>query len=59
MASARFEVQYYYFNPSNKGGKNSVSLSGEVKSQSETLVMQKLREKHKGMEIQLVKIKWK
>lgn len=58
MASARFEVKYYYSSPT-KGGKNAATLAGEVKSQSETLVMQKLREKHKGMEISLTSIKWK
>lgn len=58
MASARFEVKYYYFTP-GQGGKASTSFSGTVNSQSETLVMQKLREKHKGKEIELRELKWK
>lgn len=58
MASARFEVKYYYFTP-GKGAKTSTNLSGTVNSQSETLVMQMLRDKHKGKEIEFRELKWK
>jgi len=58
MPSARFTVKYQYFTP-GKGSKTGTSLSGTVNSQSETLVMQKLREKHKGKEIELRELKWK
>lgn len=58
MSSTRFEIKYYYFSP-GKGSKTSTSLSGTVNSKSETLVMQKLREKHKGKEIELRELKWK
>ena len=58
MASVRFEVKYCYFTP-GKASKTHTSFSGTVNSQSETLVMQKLRERHKGKEIELREMKWK
>ncbi|EIC20132.1 hypothetical protein Thi970DRAFT_03750 [Thiorhodovibrio frisius] len=58
MASVRFEVKYYYITPGTNA-KTAGTLSGTVNSQSETLVMQKLRDKHKGKEIVLRELKWK
>lgn len=58
MAAKRFSVQYYYFTP-GKGSKVGTSFSGSVASESETLVMQQLRKKHPGKEIELKKIDWK
>ena len=58
MASKNFSVSYYYFTP-GVGSKTSTSYSGSVPSQSETLVMQLLRKKHPGKEIELREIKWK
>lgn len=58
MPSSRFTAKYQYFTP-GKGSKTGASLSGTVNGQNETLVMQKLREKHKGKEIELRELKWK
>jgi hypothetical protein len=58
MASKNFSVNYYYVTP-GAGSKTSASYSGSVASQSETLVMQLLRKKHPGKEIELREIKWK
>lgn len=58
MATARFEAKYKV----RRQGSNSwgvSSLSGIVGSQSETLVMQKIRDRHRGYEIELTSIKWK
>jgi hypothetical protein len=38
--------------------KASTSWSGSISSQSETLVMQELRKRHPGAEIELIDIKW-
>lgn len=52
-------VNYKY----RKNGTSSWTVSNyvthQLKSQSETIVLQKLREKHKNCEIELIKIDWK
>jgi len=41
------------------GGKEHRSGAGTVSQQSETMVMQDLKKKHKGDEIILTKLEWK
>ena len=53
---AYFSVRYYTKKGSNKSSRQ---LSGQINSQSETLVMQKLRNMHKGYDIELRELKWK
>ena len=58
MGSAYAQVKYKY----RKLGTNSwtgTGWGGYVASQSESLVMQTLRKKHSGCEIELVSINWK
>jgi hypothetical protein len=58
MASFNFSVRYYYFKIG--GPKTSTSFSGIVADRSEILVIQKLKEKHPGKEIELQEgIRWK
>ena len=57
IAMAYATVKYSYRSP--LGTKSTTSYSGKFPSESETLVMQKLRDKHKGAEITLVKLQWK
>lgn len=54
-------IQYKYRkNTSTGSGWSSTSTTIQpLTSQSETIIMQKLREKHKDCEIQLIKIEWK
>ncbi len=58
MARPYFQVKYKYIK-SGKTTGTSTSLSGHVNQQSEQMVMQKLRDKHKGCDIQLIELKWK
>ena len=58
MASVRFEARFWISNPGG-GSKTGSSMSGNVASKSEALVMQMIRDRHKGKEITLVEIKWK
>lgn len=58
MSSVKFHVRYRYVTPGKHAG-TSASTSGTVKSQSETLVMQELRKKHPGKEIELTELEWK
>lgn len=58
MPSVGFQAHYWYSDP-GKSGKTGTSMSGTVASKSETLVMQKIRDRHKGKEIVLKEIKWK
>lgn len=58
MATVNFSVKYRY----RKVGTSpwtSTTLGGIVKQESEQLVMQKLRDKHAGCEIELTEIKFK
>ena len=58
MPSVGFQANYWYKDP-GKSGKTGTSMSGTVASKSETLVMQKIQDRHKGKEIILQEIKWK
>ena len=58
MASPYVQVQYRY-RKIGSSSWTSTSWSGSMAQESETLVMQKLRDKHKGCEIELKSIKWK
>lgn len=58
MASAYVQVKYKYRKIGSTGW-TSTGWAGNVQHESESLVMQKLREKHNGCEVQLVEIKWK
>ena len=51
------QVRYRYRKPGGAWGGSS--WSGNVQSQSEQLVMQILRKRHPGCEVELVDIKWK
>lgn len=51
-------VRYKYRRPGS-GSWTSTSLTLQVRQQSETLVMQELRNRHSGCEIQLIEIRWK
>jgi hypothetical protein len=57
MPDARVQVEYKYTKPGGLTYRGSTTML--VKQQSETLVLQKLRDRHKGHEIELVKIQWK
>ena len=59
MASVMANARYKYRKIGSAGSWTSTNWTGSVNSQSETLVMQKLREKHKGYDIELIEIKWK
>jgi hypothetical protein len=57
MPSFIARVKYRY----RKQGTNpwsNTSISFTVNHESETLVMQKLRDKHKGCEVEMKEIKW-
>ncbi len=58
MAIIYFAVQYKYRKVGSPSW-TSTRFSGSVKQQSETLVMQLLRDKHKGSEVTLTELKWK
>ena len=58
MGRPFFSVKYKYIKPGKTSG-TSTSLSGYVNQESEQMVMQKLRDKHKGCEIQLIQLKFK
>ena len=58
MARPYFQVKYTYIKPGKIAG-TSTSLSGHVNQQSEQMVMQILRDKHKGCDIRLNELKWK
>lgn len=49
----------YKYRREGSAGWTSTTLTLHINQQSETLVMQKLRDKHRGCEIELVKIEWK
>lgn len=51
------QVRYRYRKPG--GSWAGSSWGGNVQSQSEQLVMQILRKRHPGYEVELVDIKWK
>jgi len=58
MSIPHFQAKYRY----RKNGKSSwagTQLAGNIKQQSEQLVMQKIRSKHPGCEVELVELKWK
>lgn len=58
MASPYANVNFKY----RKVGSSSwthASWAGYVTQQSETIVMQKLRDQHKDCELELIAIKWK
>lgn len=58
MAMSSAQVKYKYRKPgSNSWTTTATSFS--VNQPSETMVMQKLREKHKGYDIELIELKWK
>jgi len=59
MASHTASVRYDYIRPPSKGKTGSSKTISGLASQSETLVMQKLQEAHKGCEIILKEISWK
>ena len=59
MATYTASVRYSYTKPPSKTRTGTSSTVSNLKSQSETLVMQKLHEMHKGCEIELIEIKWK
>ena len=52
-------VKYRYRKTAGTGPWTGSSWSGNVQSQSEQVVMQVLRKRHGGYEIELVEIKWK
>lgn len=52
-------VEYKYKRPGNFSWTSSGGQMSGFKSKSETLVMQRLREKHKDCEIELKKIDWR
>lgn len=58
MIPASGQVKYKYRKPgSNSWTHASTSIS--VNQPSETLVMQKLRDKHKGYDVELIELKFK
>ena len=59
VASEYANVRYRYRKTPGTGPWTGSTWSGTLKSKSETLVMQSLRDKHKGYEIELVEIKWR
>ena len=56
MSYTNYSVTYI-----RRKGKDSVKANGtgQVKDKSETLVMQDLRKRHKGYEIELIELKWR
>jgi hypothetical protein len=58
MPSPYVEVQYRYCKIGSSAWTSS-SWSGPMLQKSETLVMQKLREHHKGYQVELKSIKWR
>ena len=59
MAIITASVRYKYRKAGGAGSWTTTSWAGPMKSQSETLVMQKLREKYKDYDVELVELKWK
>jgi len=59
MATAYVSTKYKYRKIGSSGSWSSTSWSGIVKQQSETIVIQLLRDKHKGCEVMLMDMKWK
>jgi hypothetical protein len=49
----------YKYRREGSGSWISTTLTLQIRQQSETLVMQKVRDKHRGCEIELIEIKWK
>jgi DNA-dependent RNA polymerase auxiliary subunit epsilon len=58
MATVTAQVRYRYRKSSTSSWTGS-GLTLYLTQQSETIVMQKLRERHKGYEIELVELKWR
>lgn len=58
MASSHVQV-HYQFRKAGNSAWTVTSWSGPVPQVSEALVMQQLREKHKGYEVELKSIKWR
>jgi hypothetical protein len=56
--SVHFSVKYKYRRTDSKVW-TSTTFSGILVQQSETILMQKLREKHKGCEVELTEVKWR
>lgn len=52
-------VKYRYRKTVGSGGWTGSSWSGNVAAQSEQLVMQILRKRHPGYEVELIEIRWK
>ena len=52
------QVRYRYRKSSTSSWTGS-SFTMYLSQQSETLAMQKLRERHKGYEVELIEIKWR
>lgn len=52
-------IEYKYRKNGNSAWVHANSQMSGFKSQSETLVMQRLREKHKDSEVELKKIDWR
>ena len=59
MATAYVSVKYKYRKAASFGSWASTSWSGIVNQKSETIVMQLIKDKHKGCEVTLVELKWK
>ena len=57
MSFYRYKVMYKKRKP-NKSSSTTARSSGQVKQQSETLVMQELRKRYKDYEIELIELKW-
>ena len=49
----------YYYKKTGAGSRASTQWAGKLNAESETMLMQKLRKKHPGCEIELISIKWK
>ncbi|MBD7987477.1 hypothetical protein H9645_05485 [Luteimonas sp. Sa2BVA3] len=52
-------MKYRYRKTVGSGGWTGSSWSGNVAAQSEQLVMQILRKRHPGYEVELIEIRWK
>ena len=59
MATYRVAVKYYYKKPGAGGNGAATSWSGPVSGNSESIVLDYLRKKHKGYEIVIRELVWK
>jgi hypothetical protein len=58
MERAYASVRYRYCK-TGAASWTSTSWAGYINSQSETILMQELRKKHPGCEVELKEVKWK